>query len=144
MTARRITIYVGEPVAALLTHVGEGASVSGRLNTVAERYAEVVRRSAPALSTAQWSALADALNGTVLGVVEIRHMADEVRDCDGLGRKWGVDQAGLADAVDALTFAGRLAGAEIVERFWARQPGSASLSGQLAEAGARMTDAESD
>lgn len=141
--ADRITIYVGEPLARLLD---DAENRSGRLNTVAERYLEIVRRDVPELSEAEWCVVCDALNGYWMeGAPELglrfawANIADADR-LDGLGRKWGVDAQALAVRIRDLPMGALVALAEVVERFWAPQPSGRLAREDLEGAGARLAD----
>lgn len=140
----KISIYAGAPVQRVLA--GHGENRSGRLNTVAERYAYVVERDCPTLSEAQWCAICDALNGYWMDAGDsgagVRLAWAEIEDADrlnGLGQKWGVDAHALATLLRDSTAGQQVAVAEIVQRFW----GHSDLPTReaLAKAGARIADA---
>jgi len=137
--ADRIHVYVGEPLARLL----DGAeNRSGRLNTLAERYLEIVRRDVPELAEAEWCALCDALDGYWMeGAPEpgLRFAWASIADADrldGLGDKWGVDAQALAARVRDLPTGALVALAEVVERFWRLQPSGRTAREDLEAAGA--------
>jgi len=121
---RKAGVYVGPPLKAALDAAPDH-SLSGRVNTIAERYMEMVRRSTPALSAEEWSALVDLLNSTVRDprMAQMLHIEVSEGMRDGLADKWGIDGARLAGRVEALPFADRMAILEIVDRYWARQEG---------------------
>lgn len=139
----RITIYAGEPIQQLLDgHENR----SGRLNTVAERYLDIVRQDCPALTEAEWCAVCDALNGHWMeggdGGVGVRMAWASVADADrldGLGAKWGVDAHALAARMQRMSAGEQVALAEVVERFW--QHCELSATEALAKAGARILEA---
>jgi hypothetical protein len=120
MTAKRVTIYVGEPLQRALdaTIRGDDGSRSGRINTVAERYMEIVARSTPAMTESDWSAVVDANTSTVLDTNGVRCLHFNVEDGPELGPKWGVDVAALAAKIEAMPFVEKACIAEVIERFW--------------------------
>lgn len=135
--SRRLSLYVGPPLRALLDERGgeseahgspAGGGVSGIVNTVADRYRECLRRSVPVLTEAEWMAVADALNGVWLAG-DASHLAvvwAEIEDTDrlnGLGAKWGIDALALARRLRELPYAGLLAVVDVVERLW-QDPGA--------------------
>lgn len=140
--AERASIYIGEPLARLLDgHENR----SGRLNTVAERYLDIVARDCPALTRAEWCAVCDALNGYWMeggSNLGVRMAWAEVSDADrlnGLGRKWNVDAEALADRMRDMSSAEQVALAEVVEIFWRHT--SLDTDAALAKAGARIAPA---
>ncbi|HCZ49108.1 MAG TPA: hypothetical protein DCZ11_08895 [Gammaproteobacteria bacterium] len=139
----RITIYAGPPLQQVLAG-NEGRSA--RLNTVAERYLDVVRRDCPGLTEAEWCAICDALNGYWMEGCEnigVRTAWAEIADADrlnGLGEKWGVDAQALAARMRDMTAGAQVALAEVVERFWQRPELPAAEA--LAQAGASVIGME--
>jgi hypothetical protein len=96
---------------------------------VAARYREIIRRSVPALTEAEWMACADALNGVWLGdpVTGPPTLWMEIADADqldGLGAKWGIDAQALAQRLRDAHYAAAMAVIDVVERPW----GSLSLT----------------
>lgn len=118
----KLSIYAGEPMALILAGFGENRS--GRLNTVCDRYLQIVAHDGPTWTLAQWSAVCDALNGIWLSdEASVRYAWAEVADADrlnGLGPKWGVDAVALVEQIRTMTHGQRVALIEIVERFWQR------------------------
>lgn len=116
----KLSIYAGPPIQALLA--GFEDNRSGRLNTVAERYTAIMAAHTPALTELEWCAVCDALNGHYMdagdGLLGVRYAWASVADCEGLGEKWGIDQAALVERLRALDVAGSVALAEVVQRFW--------------------------
>lgn len=138
----RISIYAGEPIQQVLDgHENR----SGRLNQVAERYLDIVRRDCPALTEAEWCAVCDALRGYWMeggGNLGVRMAWAEVTDADrldGLGAKWGVDAQALAQHMQCMSAGEQVALAEVVERFW--QHCELPAAEALARAGARLVEA---
>ncbi len=138
----KISIYAGPPIQSVM--VGYEDNRSGRLNTVAERYQAIVAAHTPTMSEAEWCAVCDALNGHYVeagdGLTGIRYAWACVEDCDGLGDKWGIDQAALVARLRAMPLADLVAMAEVVQRFWQRTDLPAREA--LERAGARIASAK--
>lgn len=115
----KISIYAGEPIQRVLDGFDNR---SGRLNTVAERYLDIIRRDCPALTEAEWCALCDALNGYMASDGSAVRMAwAEIADAgliDGIGEKWEVDAQALAQRMRLMTAAEQTAIVEVTEAFW--------------------------
>lgn len=135
----KMSLYAGPPIQALLA---DDENRSGRLNTVAERYAAIVAAHTPTMTEAEWSACCDALNGHYMdagdGLMGVRYAWASVEDCAGLGDKWGVDQSALVARLRALPLAEAVALAEVVQRFWRRT--DLPTREALEAAGARIAD----
>ena len=138
----KMSIYAGQPIQRALE--GHNKNRSGRLNTVAERYAYVVQRDCPALTEAEWCAICDALNGYWLDGGDsgagVRLAWAEIEDADrldGLGAKWDVDANALALRLRDATAGQQVAVAEVVQRFWQRP--ELPTAEALRLAGARIT-----
>ena len=119
----RLSIYAGPPLQRVLE--GHDDNRSGRINTVAERYAYIVSRDCPALPEAAWCALCDALNGYWLKGSDsdsgVRLAWAEIEDADrlnGLGDKWDIDARALAKMLRNCSAGQQVAVAEVVQRFW--------------------------
>jgi hypothetical protein len=112
----KISIYAGPAVQALLADRRPGDR-SRALNTVVERYVEVVRRTMPALSLAQWCAVIDCLYGATLDTIGLRGIAMSLADEPELAEKWNIDLVALVQRVQAMSFAEVVGLAEVVERF---------------------------
>lgn len=142
MPGQRLSVYAGEPISRVLD--GHDENRSGRLNTVVDRYLQIVAHDSPEWSLAQWSAVCDALNGSWLtDEASIRFAWAEIADADrihALGAKWDVDAAGLAQQVRGMTHGQRVALVEIVERFWARC--DLETAAGLRLAGAKIADTD--
>ena len=95
-------------------------NMSGRINTILSRYAEMVARSAPELSLSEWGAVCDANNGTMTDDMpaSVTLLWANVHDSRGLDEKWDVDVKKLVNKMRAWSYAESVACAEIVERFW--------------------------
>jgi hypothetical protein len=139
----KMSFYAAEPVDRLLADAGEDGK-SQRLNRVADRYAEVVRRDVPELRAGEWMYLVDMLNSTWLEPAAVIHVigddVEEAEELDGLGAKWGVDPRSLAARVRGMTAGERTAMAEVVERWWGYAHGRVITDWResLVEVGARV------
>lgn len=136
----KISIYAGQPIQAVLE--GHADNRSGRLNTICERYADIVRRDCPMLTEAEWCAICDALNGYWMDAGDtlgVRFAWAELLDCEGLGEKWGVDVPTLAARLRESGAGAQVAVAEVVQRFW--QHADLPRRDALHRAGARLVDA---
>jgi len=106
--------------------VGTGMDEAGALLSAVVRYREIVRLAMPTLTVAEWSLLADVLNGTLLdaepgGPDLARYLWAEVADSgpDGMAKKWSVDLPALAARLKALDYPAQCAVLEVVRAFWA-------------------------
>jgi hypothetical protein len=97
---------------------------SSLVSAIAERYAEIVRRSVPEMALAEWCLIFDALNGcwTIDNAALVANgVAMEVADAaalNGAGAKWCVDGQALANRIAALPFPAKIAIVDTAERFW--------------------------
>lgn len=116
------SVYFGEPIDRLLSLVGTD-NVSGALNGAVARYLSLTDEYRPELSRAQWCAICDALNGTMLDNLWIRRggrmIAMELEDSPGLGEKWEIDLPALIAEMEALSTVESIAVLHVVETFWA-------------------------
>lgn len=100
---------------------------SHSINRALDRYYEILRRERieRMLSESEWNALRDMLNGTVSEPAGMcagslaMSWADSLED--GIAEKWGLDPAGMAEKLRALTYPQELAAIEAVERWWREQ-----------------------
>ena len=123
MALRKIAISVGEELDRYLTtRLPVGGNVSGALNTLAQRYAEIVSLSLPRFSLNEWMMLFDALGSTYnpwyldeLTLPEIVRMAVERY---GLGDKWRLDGSAFALRLESLNFCESVAVRDAADRFW--------------------------
>lgn len=123
----QIRVQAGPPIAAALRATG-GEFPTGRLNAIAERYLAMIEEARPALSRDEWLAIFDALNGVGAAdeIIALEHMratwdtiAAEIASTPGLGQRWNIDAADLAQRVYDLPQAGKIAIIETAQRFWA-------------------------
>jgi len=142
--ASRTTIYLPDAVEEVLgPDQAEGRS--GRITTILLRYREMVASSTPALTEAEWCAVCDALNGTILdaraGADPLRLLWAEIADADrldGLGAKWGIDAPALVTRLQEMGYPELVAVAEVVARFWSRT--DLPRLEALRQAGARLAE----
>lgn len=93
-----------------------------------ERYYETLRRSMPPLSRSEAMALVDITNGTIWDPFTISLLWAEVDDAEGLGKKWGLDQAAFVQKLRALTYAQAVAVVDGIERFWGSGEGHYTIT----------------
>jgi hypothetical protein len=118
MSADRITIYAGGPIAEV---IADRANKSGRLGRVCGRYLEIVTHCTPALTRAEWCAVCDALAGTWRQDGAWRFVDREIEDAArlrDLATRYVIDAESLVARAKAWSPAERVAVVEIVERFW--------------------------
>lgn len=84
--AKKSSVYFGPPLAALTADLKGSESVSGRLNRVAERYLELLKRHGLDLTEAERLILGNCLSGSFCEPLMIRHLADEVEDSEFAGQ----------------------------------------------------------
>lgn len=146
----RTTIYLGEPLKRLLDAAGR-ENRSGRINTMAECYAEIVADELKRLdlSRGEWCAIADANNGgwgpfAGQGLADAQLAWANVADADeNLGEKWGIDHDALIVKLRAMSAAQRIAVYEVVSRFWCHpRLNKLSTTEVLQQAGAIFEPAE--
>lgn len=96
------------------------------MGVIAERYAEIMRRSPPLLDLREWLLIFDSLNGCWLiepAALVAQSVPHEVADAcrlNGADAKWEVPDADeLVQTLAALPFAGLVAVVDAAERFWA-------------------------
>jgi hypothetical protein len=122
MSTRKLGVYMSPDLEALVKGREDHDTLSGRLGTVAQRYCEIVRRHKPDLSTAEWNACRDALNGVWLReAAQLSSIWAEIHDADadGLGAKWQIDAKALAARIRQMPYAQMVALVEDVETWWA-------------------------
>lgn len=122
------SIYFGptaEEFLAARTRGGEGSTGdrSAVVCRALDRYAEVVRRSTPALSPAEWKLVVDSLNGVLhepasLITAAAAGIADSIQ-LDGLAEKWEVDGPAFVKRLRALAYPQLVALVDVAERYWA-------------------------
>ena len=115
----RKSIYVDNEMASLL-ELHENAS--GRLQIVAARYTEILRRHCPALSEAQWNTIFDVFNGHFHSAADdsrsVLLLLEDGDEFEGLGNKWQVDIPDLCRELKAAGAAGMFAVTEVAQQFW--------------------------
>lgn len=116
--AEKFAIYFGEPLASAT--VGYENSRSARVNQVTSEWLSLMRDNMPALSVAQWQALAAITSGTDLGDDNtLRLLWAAVADAPDECAAHGVSPDDLAATLRALPLAGRYALRETLARLWA-------------------------
>lgn len=98
--AKKTSVYFGPPLVDLTANA---ASVSGRINTAAERYLEILRRHGVDLTEEETLILGSCLSGSFVEPLLIRHLADEVADSE------------FADQPAAKTLIKKLSGASFAD-----------------------------
>ena len=133
--SRRTTIYIPDHARPVIGPLGSDDSLSGRITTILQRYQEILDRSRPQFAEAEWLAIIDANLAHWFGddPSELRLIWLNVADAEGLGKKWGIDQAALANKLRQLPYAAQVAVTEIIERY--HGSGGASHRDRLEAAG---------
>lgn len=141
---KRYSIYAGPPLDRLIQErTGDFRPPTAVVNTVADRYLELVERHRPALTVAEWALVFDALNGTITwdsaeGLAATGSRIAHAIDRDGLAEKWGVDGPALLATLRGLSYAETVALVDVAERFWARFGNTAvEIEAALAALGVR-------
>ena len=115
--AEKFAIYAGEPMASAL--VGYETERSARINQICADWRDFVSASVPTLTEAQWCALIDATNGTMLDDEHtLRMVWAEIADAREICEKWQADQAATIDALRAMTWPELMALRETIRRYW--------------------------
>ena len=119
------SVYFGAPIDTLLNLVGSD-NVSGALNSAVNRYLAIMDDHRPKFSRAEWCAICDMLNGTMMDDEMWmrrggRLLAMEMQDSepDGLYEKWEIDGPALAEKLAALDTAAALSVMHVATVFWA-------------------------
>ena len=103
---------------------GDFRSRSSMISAMADRYAEIIRRSMPSLMVDEWMLIFDVMNGCwtmdqpYLQAQGIAHQIADATEMDNAGEKWAVDGLDLARRIAAMTFSEQLAILDTAERFW--------------------------
>lgn len=127
--ARKISIYAGAPIEAALADLagGYGENRSGRLNTMAQRYRDMVADELARLdlTRAEWCALLDANNAMGLhddaaGPTPPVIIWANIADSRSLDKKWDIDQDALVRKVRVLPRSTLVAIVEACARYWSR------------------------
>ncbi len=103
-----------------------GKNASASLERIIDRYGELMRRSRPELTEAQWNLIYDAMNGTLHEPAQlirgsVAHGIGDAIALDGLADKWQVDGPALINLLASLTYAQEVAVVDAAERYWAKQ-----------------------
>ena len=114
MTGRQISIWFPEEIERILkARTPKGLSRSLLIARLISRYEEIVTRSTPALSEAEWLVVLSCLFGKDPDPRVIEH---EVADGSRRSRLPDEQQQTLVEKLRTLDFAGRLAVLDVVER----------------------------
>jgi len=120
---KRRPVYCGEPILQLISAVGGEEKFSSVINSALQRYLQIIRDHQPDLSRAEWMAIFDVMNGTLIDNIWLskggRLIAMELEDSIGLGEKWGADIPALCAKLVALNTAESVAVVHATEVFWA-------------------------
>ena len=122
--SKRSTVYLPDKLQKILASYGDEKSLSGCIATLITRYDKITREACPALSDSEWFLICEALKGDgglVTGGVDQAGMVwAAISDAaqSALGEKWGVNCRELADKLQHLSLAGRIAVSDVAARFW--------------------------
>jgi len=93
-----------------------------RINTICERYADIVSSDYAEFTLEEWCAICDSLNGVIIGSADTDvDVYDAIMDAEQdreLGRRWDVDAMALATRLTELSSAQFYSALEVVSRFW--------------------------
>lgn len=128
--ADRKSIYIGDGLKRALAGRPEDETMTTTINAIGDRYAEIVHRSMPRFTTAEWCCIFDALNGTLmldraemLAITPVTKVGDHVK-LNAADEKWGIDGSALVERLGQCTYCEAIAVVDAAERFWAldKQP----------------------
>lgn len=126
----KLSIFLPESTQAKL---GNPENVSARIAEIIERYNELVRRSKPTLSRAEWQGLFECANKLALPTTGdvTRYLWLEVSDSKPeLAQQIGFDKAGLVRKIKTMSYPELLAAVELLQRYW-RQSDRQSVASRL-------------
>ena len=115
-------------VTAAVDNNGGGHGFSHRMNQIADRYLEILRRAPlPAFDENELNAIRDALNGTLhepAAAIRGGAWTNVENAClDGLAGKQEIDGHALVQKLQGLSFAQEVRLFEEVEAFWSSDAG---------------------
>lgn len=124
--AKKSSVYLSDTLLRVIGPAGDDydVSVSGRLNQIGDRYAQILRRTQlPELSEAELNLIRDALNDVLHEPADmirgaIGHGVSDSIALDGLAEKWSVDGEVLVEKLAALDYAQEVTLLERVEQWW--------------------------
>lgn len=144
--SRKASIYKGDTLLKLeqdlLSHCDD--KITRVVNTICDRYSEMIAHYTPALTENEWLALCDVLNG---------YMTDDIKQAarglhwslsdgismDGLGEKWDID-ATFCEYIKDAEFAEKIAIIHVCQVFWSLKAGEGEEFRSLLErAGAKIS-----
>lgn len=151
--SRSLRIHLA-PDALEALKLGDTDTLSGRIAEVARRFWPLVQASIPDLTTREWCAIFDVLNGAhmvpemneSMGVVMVNSadgMVLSMADSPEMGEKWDIDHLALVRKLDAMSVAQRIAVAEVARCFWVKCAGYVESWGAavtMAKAGGPPSD----
>ena len=139
MSSRK-TIYLTDASEAI---IGPAESLSGRINSILGRYDRLTREASPELTLAQWSMLADILNGTFIEDNTADYLWADIAESgklDGMAEKWKIDTDAFAEQVRDMTPAARFYILDTILKFWKGVDKKAEgMAAMLEKAGAKIT-----
>lgn len=123
MALRKQNISIGPDLERYLAaRVPPGGNVSGAINTLAQRYGEMVERTLPTFTVNEWLLLFDVLSVASRpddpGVFGVPGMVRFDISHKGSAEKWGVDGPSLMQRIDALSLCEVYAVLDAAVRFW--------------------------
>lgn len=129
MALRKINISVGADLERYLaTRTTTGSNVSGAINTMAQRYGEIVQRTLPQLTTNEWLLLFDTLHAEsspdYAGVFSIPGLVGFAISHQAAAEKWSVSGPDLLQRLEAMSLCELYAILDAGGRFWLQEGGS--------------------
>lgn len=118
--SKRVSTYLTDRTLDVVA----GDGLSGRINRMADRYGEILRRTRiEARFTAdEMNALRDVCNGWLAEPAAVIDcgVALELEDSipDGIGDKWGIEPQMLLNKLAALNYCEEVALVEAIEAYW--------------------------
>ena len=134
----RIMVYAGEPMRRVLEQAGAESNRSGRLNTICQRYLDLIGEELPKLAFTrnEWCAICDVGNGVLMSDPGWRWFHANMWDSPEMDDKWDVDHEDLSHRLRDLSLTAKAAVCEVIERFWSLRLQGATHDELLLAAGA--------
>lgn len=116
-----VQFRAGDLLPALTARRQQGEAIGATARRDLERYYQFLDREivGVGLTSREQDVIRDAMRGTVLDELTASVLTDEIADAlmhDGLGAKWGIDDARLLGKLADLTNGQRLALVDLIER----------------------------
>lgn len=129
MALRKQNISIGQDLDLYLaTRVPEGGNASGAINTLAQRYGEIVARTLPQLTSNEWLLLFDTIlaesSPDYAGVFSIPGLVRFAINHQGAAEKWSVTGPDLLQRLEAMSLCELYAILDAAGRFWIKEGGS--------------------